>query len=140
MKRSRYHGAMNMITDRQSIEDVFERGTVVEVFPSKQELIEELVGGKRLKIYIGLDPTAPALHLGHAKNLIFLEDLRQLGHQVIVLFGDFTAQIGDPTDKNSVRAQLSEKQIKNNIKDWTSQIKPLMGFEDKKNPVQIKFN
>ena len=140
MKRSRYHGAMNMITDRQSIEDVFERGTVVEVFPSKQELIEELVGGKRLKIYIGLDPTAPALHLGHAKNLIFLEDLRQLGHEVIVLFGDFTAQIGDPSDKGAVRKQLTVEEVKNNLAHWMGDIGRLVDFETRDNPAVVKYN
>ena len=98
---------MKTVTDRKKIEDIFSRGTVTEVFPSKDELISALVSGKRLKIYIGLDPTSTALHIGHAKNLIFLEELRKLGHEIIVLFGDFTATIGDP-DKNSTRKQLSQ--------------------------------
>ena len=71
---------------------------------------------------------------------MFLEELRQLGHEVIVLVGDFTAQIGDPTDKTAIRVQLSEEEVKKNVKSWISQIKPLMSFNDRKNPPKIKYN
>ena len=98
------------------------------------------MSGQRLKIYIGADPTSNALHLSHAKNYMFLEELRQLGHEVIVLVGDFTAQIGDPTDNTATRVQLSEQEVKTNVKSWISQIKPLMSFNDRKNPPKIKYN
>ncbi len=131
---------MKTITDKKRIEEAFGRGTVVEVFPSKEALIEALVGGKRLKIYYGLDPTYIALHLGHAKNFMFLEELRQLGHEVIVLFGDFTAMIGDPSDKSAARKQLTPEDVKRNVADWMRQIKPIIDFGDKDNPATIRYN
>jgi tyrosyl-tRNA synthetase len=71
---------------------------------------------------------------------MFLEELRALGHEVTILFGDFTAQIGDPTGKNTTRPLLSEVEIKKNVKGWLAQIKPLMDFGDKKNPPKIAYN
>lgn len=130
---------MKTITDRKRIEEAFARGTVVEVYPSKDAIMQALVGSKRLKVYIGLDPTSTALHLGHAKNLMFLEELRQLGHEVIVLFGDFTAMIGDP-DKSSARKQLTMEEVKKNVSDWMRQVKPIINFDDKENPAQLKYN
>jgi len=132
--------APNTITDQKRIEEVFARGAVVEAFPSKEELIRALVGGKKLKVYIGLDPTSTALHLGHAKNLIFLEELRQLGHEVIVLFGDFTATIGDPSDKTATRKQLTKEDVEKNLADWLRQIKPIVDFDDKINPARLMKN
>ena len=130
---------MKTITDKKRIEEIFARGTVVEAYPSKEELVNALVGGLRLRIYIGFDPTFTALHLGHARNIMFLEELRQLGHEVIVLFGDFTAMIGDP-DKAATRKQLTPAEVKTNVSDWLRQIKPLISFDDKTNPAQLKYN
>jgi len=130
---------MKTVTDKARIEEIFARGTVVEAYPSKDELTKALVGGLRLKIYIGFDPTFTALHLGHARNLMFLEELRQLGHEVIVLFGDFTAMIGDP-DKAATRRQLTPEDVKKNVADWMRQIKPLIDFEATENPATLKYN
>ena len=129
-----------MNTDPARIEEIFARGTVTEAFPSRAELMKRLVSGERLKLYIGFDPTFTALHLGHAKNLMFLEELRQLGHEVIVLFGDFTAMIGDPSDKNATRKQLTAEEVKNNVSGWLKQVKPLVDFTAAENPAQIKYN
>jgi tyrosyl-tRNA synthetase len=131
---------MKVNTDRKKIEEIFERGTLVEALPSKQELIDKLTSGQRIKIYIGFDPTGVSIHLGHAKNLMFLEELRQLGHEVVVLFGDFTAQIGDPTDKSATRKQLTPEDVKKNVEGWVEQVKPLLDFADKDNPPKIVFN
>jgi tyrosyl-tRNA synthetase len=128
-----------MIT-RKKIEELFERGTVVEVFPSKEELIERLTSGKPIKIYYGIDPTGTSIHLGHAKNAIFLEELRQLGSEVILLFGDFTAQIGDPSDKSAVRKQLTAEEVKKHVSTWVDQFSPVLNFRDKTNPAVIKYN
>ncbi|MDE1975291.1 MAG: tyrosine--tRNA ligase, partial [Patescibacteria group bacterium] len=101
--KSKTHPKPESGTDRKAeIDELFARGTVVEAYPSKEELSAALLSGRRLKIYIGLDPTSTALHIGHAKNLIFLEELRRMGHEAVVLFGDFTATIGDP-DKAATR-------------------------------------
>ncbi|PIR41951.1 MAG: tyrosine--tRNA ligase [Candidatus Yanofskybacteria bacterium CG10_big_fil_rev_8_21_14_0_10_37_15] len=129
-----------VITDEKKIREILERGVVVEILPSKEEFLAKLMSGQRLKIFIGADPTSNALHLSHAKNYMLLEELRQLGHEVIVLVGDFTAEIGDPSDKTSVRVQLSEKEVKENVKNWLYQIKPLINFKDRRNPPQIKYN
>lgn len=131
---------MTVLTDRDRIEEVFNRGIVSEVLPSKEGLIKRMADGERLKIYIGADPTSDSLHLSHAKNYMFLEELRQLGHEVVVLVGDFTAQIGDPTNKTATRVQMSKEQVEENVKKWVSQIKPLINFEDKNNPPQILYN
>ena len=100
---------MKVTTDQKIIEEIFSRGVVVEVLPSKEELIKKMIAGDKLRIYIGADPTSDSLHLSHAKNYMFLEELRQLGHEVIVLVGDFTAQIGDPTDKTAARDRKSTR-------------------------------
>jgi tyrosyl-tRNA synthetase len=131
---------MKTITDKARIEAAFARGTLVEAYPSKEELVKALVGGLRLRIYYGLDPTHTAIHLGHAKNMIFLEELRQMGHEVIVLFGDFTATIGDPSDKSATRKQLTSEDVKRNMADWVRQISPLINFKDKENPAQLRQN
>ena len=129
-----------VITDEKRIDEILNRGTIVEILPDKKEFKKLLLSGKRLRFYIGFDATSPTLHLSHAKNFMLLEKFRQLGHEVIVLFGDFTAQIGDPSDKDSTRKQLTKKEVDANVKKWKSQIKPLMGFDDKKNPPKIMYN
>src|SRR3989344_7922449 len=110
------------------------------IVPSKEELKEYLSGGKKLRIYLGADATGPSLHIGHATNLIFLEKLRRMGHEVILLFGDFTARIGDPTDKSAVRKRLSEEEVEHNIKGWKAQARTVLSFDDKKNPARIMKN
>lgn len=131
---------MKIITDKSRIEEIFARGEVVEVLPSKKEFIDRLMSGDRLKMYIGFDPTFTALHLGHAKNIMFMEELRQLGHEIVILFGDFTAQIGDPSDKGATRKQLTLEQVKTNVAGWMDQVKPLIKFDDPENPAKVAYN
>lgn len=128
-----------VIVDEKLIDDLLNR-SVAEVLPSKEELKKVLMSGKRLKIYIGTDATGTSLHLGHATNYIILEKFRKLGHEVIFLIGDFTARIGDPTDKTSARKQLDRKAVQENVKTWLDQIRPVINFDDKKNPVRIEYN
>jgi len=131
---------MKPITDKKKIDEVFDRGLVAEIVPSREALMKFLLSGKRLKIYIGADPTATSLHLGHAGNYLFLEDLRKLGHEVIMLIGDFTARIGDPSGRITTRKPLSEIEVRENMKGWISQLRPILGFDDKKNPVGVVHN
>ena len=128
------------IVDKKRIMEVFERGLVAEIIPSKDELLKFLFSGGRLKIYIGADPTFTSLHLGHAGNYMFLEDLRELGHEVIALIGDFTGRIGDPSGRTTARVALTDAQVKENMKGWISQLKPILNFNDKKNPVKVVYN
>jgi len=127
-------------TDPQKIDEILERGTIVSVLPDKDDFRKLLLSGKRLRFYIGIDATAPVLHISHAKNFMLMEKFRKLGHEVIILFGDFTARIGDPSGEKSARKQLSKKEVAYNIEKWKKLVNPLMDFEDKKNPPKIMYN
>lgn len=121
------------------IEDILER-SVAEILPSREKLREALLSGKKLKIYIGTDATGRSLHLGHATNYMILEKFRKLGHKVIFLIGDFTARIGDPTDKEAVRSQLTRKDVKKNVETWLKQVAPVIDLKSRVNPVKIAYN
>ncbi len=126
-------------TDEKLIDELLTR-SVVEVLPSKEKMKEFLMSGKQMKIYIGADATGPALHLGHATNYIVLEKFRKLGHKVVILIGDFTARIGDPTDKTAARVQLTRDQVMKNAETWLSQLKPIIDIHNKENPVEVVYN
>jgi len=99
---------------------VIKRGS--EELLVESELVEKLKTGKPLRIKAGFDPTAPDLHLGHSVLLNKLRQFQDLGHQIMFLVGDFTAQIGDPTGKNSTRPPLSIEQIAENAKTYQEQV------------------
>ena len=80
---------------------------LAEVLPAVDSL-KELMQKKKLNIYLGIDPTGESLHLGHIQQIIVLEMFRRLGHNVILLFGTFTAMIGDPSGK-SKKDYISQK-------------------------------
>lgn len=130
---------MNVIVDEKAIDAILDRGIIVNTLPTKDELRKVLLSGKKLRFYIGIDATATAIHLSHAKNFMLLEDFRKLGHEVIVLVGDFTAKIGDPSDEKSARKQLNDKEVKENVKAMVAQIKPFINFSGK-NAAKLKFN
>lgn len=121
------------------IEKLLNRGIITNILPSKEEFINRL-NSKKQKFYIGADATSDSLHLSHAKNYQLLEEFRQLGHEVVVLFGDFTARIGDPTDKNSTRTKLTKNEVQKNVSCWLEQIQPLLNFNDPINPAKIAYN
>lgn len=124
----------------KKVDEILERGILVEFLPTKDEFRKKLLSGEKLKFYIGADPTAKALHLGHAQNLMVLEDFRKLGHDVIFLIGDFTGMIGDPSDKSSARVKQTRQDVEENFKNWKDQVKNILNFDDAQNPVQIKYN
>lgn len=130
---------LSMEEKRSRIDAIVDRGVIKEVIPSIDEFKKRL-STEKLRIYIGADPTSTALHLSHAKNYMLLEEFRQLGHEVIVLFGDFTARIGDPTDRDSARKQLTEDEVRANVSGWIKQIKPLMDFDADVNPPLVMYN
>jgi tyrosyl-tRNA synthetase len=136
----KYRHMNKIITDEKIIDKLLNRGVIANVLPTKEDFKKLLMSGKRIRIYIGFDATANTLHLSHAKNIILLEEFRKLGHEVILLFGDFTARIGDPSDQQGTRKTFTEKEVLRNIKDWKEQIKNLMNFNDKKNPPKVLFN
>jgi len=127
--------------DIHGVDEILERGTIVTILPTKEQFKEKLLSGEKLRFYIGFDATAPTLHLSHAKNIMLLEKFRKLGHEAILLFGDFTARIGDPTGMtDSVRKQLTREDVMSHVKTWKELIKPLMDFSDTENPPQIRYN
>jgi len=104
----------------QQIKEVLERG-VENIYPSREALEKVLLSGKKLRIYNGIDPTGK-LQIGHGVVLLKLRQLQDLGHEIIVLIGDFTAQIGDPTGKKDTRKQLTHDQVMENAKSYKKQI------------------
>lgn len=126
---------MKVITDEKKIEELLNRG-VENVYPSKEEVRKALLSGKVLSVYTGIDPTGPTLHIGHGSLLLKLRELQDLGHKIILLIGDFTGRIGDPTDKTATRKQLSIKEIKENLKLYTKQAGSILDMKK----VQVKFN
>jgi tyrosyl-tRNA synthetase len=93
---------------------------------SEEELLSKLqrsvVTGIPLRVKLGLDPSAPDLHLGHAVVLHKLREFQQLGHQVIIILGDFTGRIGDPTGRSETRRQLSDEEVLANAATYSEQI------------------
>src|SRR6187549_2188061 len=102
----------------------------------EEELAKKLSSGRKLRVKLGLDPTAPDLHLGHTVVINKLRDFQQLGHQVQFLIGDFTGMIGDPTGKNTTRPPLSREQILENAKTYRAQMEKILDPEK----TQVMFN
>tara|TARA_R110002096_G_scaffold430725_2_gene645034 strand:- start:471 stop:1634 length:1164 start_codon:yes stop_codon:yes gene_type:complete len=88
---------------------------------SEKELLKKLEGGKPLRVKLGVDPTSPDLHLGHSVVLEKLRQFQELGHQAVLIIGDFTAQIGDPTGRSKARPPLSREDILANAKTYQEQ-------------------
>jgi tyrosyl-tRNA synthetase len=118
--------------------ELLSRG-IANIYPSEDFLKSQLNKGKKLKIYLGIDPTGPTLHLGHAIVIKKLSEFQKAGHKIILLMGDFTAMIGDPTDKSATRKQLTHKEVMNNLKSYKKQASKLISFSGK-NKAEIKFN
>lgn len=124
--------------NQSKIQEVLSRG-VEKIYPSREALEKALVSGKKIKLYCGYDPTAPSLHIGHAITLRKLAQFQKLGHEAIMLIGDFTAMIGDPTDKTAARKQLTRKQVLDNGKNYKKQASRILNFSGK-NPAKILYN
>ncbi len=128
-----------IITDKEKIEEILTR-SIDTIYPSREAFEEVLLSGRQLNIYLGIDPTADYIHIGHATNLLLLERFHSLGHKITLLVGDFTAMIGDPSDKKSERVKLSKEQVLKNLKTYKKQVGVILNFKDKKNPIDFKFN
>jgi tyrosyl-tRNA synthetase len=103
--------------------EILKRG-VVEILPEaefKVKLAQSIVSGNPLKVKLGLDPTAPDIHIGHTVVINKLRQFQDLGHQIQLILGDFTARIGDPTGKSETRKQLSEEEVQVNARTYVKQ-------------------
>ncbi len=125
-------------TTPEAIEAFLTRG-VERVFPSADFLRARLAEGKPLTMYFGIDPTGASLHLGHAISFRKMRAWQELGHKVVLLIGDFTAMIGDPTDKAAARKQLTREEVLANAKSYKDQAAKILDFGGD-NPVEIRFN
>src|SRR6266478_6930567 len=92
-----------------------------ETVVTREELLKKLQPGKPLRVKLGCDPTAPDLHLGHSVVLRKLRQFQDLGHQAVLIIGDYTALIGDPTGQNKTRPMLSDADIERNAKTYFEQ-------------------
>lgn len=94
----------------------------IEISLPEGELEKKLNSGKILNIKMGFDPTSPDLHLGHAVAIKKMKELQDLGHKIIVIIGDFTARIGDPSGKDKTRPTLSKEEIDKNSQTYINQL------------------
>jgi len=108
------------------------RRGVAEILPEedlKKKLERSVQTGKPLKIKLGLDPTAPDIHLGHTVVLRKLKQFQDLGHEITIIIGDFTGRIGDPTGRSATRKQLTDEEIIYNAKTYQNQIFKILDAE-----------
>lgn len=117
---------------------IIKKGTLDII--NEEELIKKLEKSikenKPLKIKLGLDPSAPDIHLGHTVVLRKLKQLQDLGHEIIIIIGDFTGKIGDPTGKSRMRKFLSDEEVLQNAKTYEEQVFKILDKEK----TSIKFN
>ena len=99
--------------------DVLRRG--VEEIIVEKEFIERLDSGKPMRLKMGFDPSAPDIHIGHAVGLRKLRQLQELGHKVVLIVGDWTAQIGDPSGRSQTRTMLSADEVNANAQTYLDQ-------------------
>ena len=119
-------------------ETLLERN-IDSVYPSKDALEKKLLAKTKLKIYLGIDPTSPEIHIGNAIALWKLKEFQDVGHSVILLIGDFTGRIGDPSDKSALRKKLGKKEVLENAKEYKKQASKIINFSGN-NPAKLEFN
>lgn len=120
--------------DLQKINNLLNRGTV-EVLV-KKDLEKKLLSGKKLNIKLGIDPSGSDLHIGHMVVIRKLKEFQDLGHNIILLFGNFTGQIGDPTGKNETRKTRTQEELEQNAKHYLDQAKKILDI----NKIKVVWN
>ena len=125
---------MKINTDKEKIASLLARG--VDEVIDKKSLEQKLLSGKQLRIKLGTDPTSPNLHLGRSVSLLKLRDFQELGHQIVLIVGDFTGVIGDTSDKESERPMLDEKTVQNNLKTYIKQAGKVIDIDK----TEVRYN
>ncbi|MEM4461024.1 MAG: tyrosine--tRNA ligase, partial [Nanopusillaceae archaeon] len=118
--------------------EIIKRG-VLEIINEKEledKIRRSLEQGRPLRIKLGIDPTAPDIHLGFAVVLRKLKDFQGLGHQIVLIIGDFTAKIGDPSGRKKTRPQLTNEEIARNMKTYLEQISKILDVSK----LEIRYN
>jgi len=118
---------MTVSTDQKKIEQLLNKGTVDLIV--KEDLEKKLKSGKKLRIKLGIDPSGSNLHIGHMVVVRKLREFQELGHHIMLLFGNFTGQIGDPTGKSETRAPKTQDQLEKNAKHYIDQVKKILDVE-----------
>jgi tyrosyl-tRNA synthetase len=119
---------------KQKVQEILSRG--VEEIHIRESLEKKLLSDKKLRIKHGIDPTGPKIHIGRAATLWKLREFQDLGHQIVLIIGDYTAQIGDPSDKLAKRPFLSEEQVKENMKSYEKQLGKILDM----GKVELRYN
>lgn len=125
---------MAIITDDKKIQEILTRGTE-EIFV-REDLEKKLKSGEKLRIKFGIDPTGPKIHIGRAVPLRKLRAFQNLGHQIVLIIGDFTARVGDASDKDGKRPILTADQIEANLSDYKQQIGKIVDLST----VEFRYN
>ncbi len=125
---------MLMASKQENVSDLLTRN--VEEIIEEEHLRAALASGKKLRIKLGIDPTSPDLHLGHAIALRKLRDFQKAGHTIVLIVGDFTGRIGDPSGRTEARKPLTEKEIKNNMKHYLDQAGKILNIKK----VEVAYN
>jgi tyrosyl-tRNA synthetase len=120
---------------KELIESFLTRG-VENIIPNRTEVEKLLNSGKVLNVYLGIDPTSTKIHLGNAFPIRKLQILAELGHHATFIIGDFTATVGDTSDKESERPALTREQVEENFKTYRRQAKKLLDFSK----IEIHYN
>ena len=123
------------------------RRGVSEIFPDQAdsdnpyESLDKLLAttNRPLRVKLGIDPTGADIHLGHSIPVRKLRAFQDAGHTAVLIIGDFTARIGDPTGKSDVRRQLSEEMVTQNAKDYLNQVRPILDF-DTPGRLEVRYN
>ncbi|MEH2153657.1 tyrosine--tRNA ligase [Nostoc sp.] len=121
------------------------RRGVVEVFPQSVDVNSEslerllLTTSQPLRIKLGIDPTGTDIHLGHSIPVRKLRGFQDAGHTAVLIIGDFTARIGDPTGKSEVRRQLTEADVAKNAQTYLDQVRPILDF-DTPGRLEVRYN
>ncbi len=110
---------MDINIDQKNLNEIMERG--VEEVIDKESLVKKLSSGKPLRIKFGIDPTGTDIHLGHSVAMRKLAQFQKLGHTAVLIIGDFTTLIGDPSGRTTSRPALTCEQIRDNMKDYIKQ-------------------
>lgn len=125
---------MRVISDKKSVTEVMTRG--VDTIVVEESLEKKLTSGEQLRVKFGIDPTGADLHIGHAVPLRKLQQFQSLGHQVILLIGDYTAKIGDPSGRDSTRPMLTEEDVEHNMATYLDQAAAVLDLDQ----VEIRYN
>ena len=125
---------MKINTNQKKIEELLTRN-VEEVLPNKNKLAD-LMKKKKIRLYLGVDPTGANLHLGHTIALRKLQEFADLGQEVILVIGTGTVLAGDPSQRETARARIAKKEIKENMKTWKKQASKILDFKK----IKIKYN